>query len=74
MISLLLVIPICHFTMMVIYYVMMQQFNGWLTYYIAPWIHPAMIAIGIVCYLVVYMIQMKRIRRIPMGRALKDME
>ena len=74
MISLLLVIPICHFTMMVIYYVMMQQFNGWLTYYVAPWVYPAMIAISIVCYLVVYMIQMKRIRRIPMGRALKDME
>lgn len=73
-ISLLLVIPICHFTMMVIYYVMMQQFNGWLTYYVAPWVYPAMIAIGIVCYLVVHMIQMKRIRRIPMGRALKDME
>ena len=73
-ISLLLVIPICHFTMMAIYYVMMQQFNGWLTYYVAPWVYPAMIAIGIVCYLVVHMIQMKRIRRIPMGRALKDME
>ena len=73
-ISLLLVIPICHFTMLIIYYVMMQQFNGWLTYYVAPWVYPAMIAIGIVCYLVVYMIQMKRIRRIPMGRALKDME
>ena len=53
---------------------MMQQFNGWLTYYVAPWVYPAMIAIGIVCYLVVHMIQMKRIRRIPMGRALKDME
>lgn len=73
-ISLLLVIPLCHFTMLVIYYAMMQEFNGWLTYYIAPWIYPAMFVIGIVCYLIVYMIQMKRIRRIPMGRALKDME
>ena len=53
-ISLLLVIPICPFTMMAIYYVMMQQFNGWLTYYVAPWVYPAMIAIGIVCYLVVH--------------------
>lgn len=56
----------------VIYYVMMQSFSGWLTFYIAPWGVPVLIATGIACYLLVSLILMRRIRKIPMTNALKD--
>jgi putative ABC transport system permease protein len=57
-----------------IYYVMMKDFNGWLDYYIAPWIYPGMVLIGVVCYFVVHIIQMKKIKKIPMEQALKNVE
>ena len=56
----------------VIYYVMMRSFNGWLTFYAAPWGVPVLIATGIGCYALVSVILMRRIRRIPMTDALKD--
>ena len=56
----------------VIYYVMMQQFSGWLTFYTAPWGVPDLIATGIACYLLVSLVLMRKIRKIPMTDALKD--
>lgn len=74
LISLLVSLPFSNWFIKVVYYIMMQSFNGWLTYYIAPWIYPAMVAIGAACYAVVYLVQMRRIRKIPLGEALKNME
>ncbi|CUQ59365.1 Uncharacterised protein [Dorea longicatena] len=53
---------------------MMKDYSGWLTYYIAPWIYPTMFVLGMLCYLVVYIIQSKKIRRIPLSQALKNVE
>ena len=58
----------------VIYYVMMQSFTGWLTFYAAPWGVPVLVGTGIACYGLVNLILMRRIRRIPMTDALKDAE
>ena len=58
----------------VIYYVMMQSFTGWLTFYVAPWGIPALIATGMCCYFFINLILTRRIRRIPMTDALKDSE
>ncbi|MBQ9014646.1 MAG: ABC transporter permease [Firmicutes bacterium] len=58
----------------VIYYVMMQSFTGWLTFYAAPWGIPVLIGTGLACYGLVNLILMRRIRRIPMTDALKDAE
>ena len=74
LISLLVSLPFSNWFIKGVYYIMMQSFNGWLTYYIAPWIYPAMVAIGAACYAVVYLVQMRRIRKIPLGEALKNME
>lgn len=73
-ISLIISLPICCLAMKDIFFMIMQDMNGWLTFYIAPWIYPAMLATGIVCYAVVHMIQMRKIKKIPMSQALKNVE
>lgn len=72
--SLIISLPICSLTMKGIFFMFMQEMNGWLTFYIAPWIYPAMLGIGIACYAVVHMIQMRKIKKIPMSQALKNVE
>lgn len=74
LISILASIPLSALLIHVIYYIMMQDFAGWLTYYIAPWIYPVMFVIGVVCYLLVHWLQLRKIRRIPMSQALKNIE
>ena len=73
-VSLVVSLPLCYLAMRGIYYIMMQEINGWLTFYIAPWIYFAMLSMGIVCYSIVHFLQMRRIKRIPLAQALKDME
>ena len=58
----------------IIYYIMMKAFAGWLTFYVAPWGVPLLIVTGALCYFLVNFIIMRRIRRIPMADALKDVE
>lgn len=72
--SLLIAIPLCDKTIKLIFYIMMQDYSGWLTYYIAPWIYPTMFVLGMICYLVVYLIQSRKISRIPLSQALKNVE
>ena len=74
LVSLLVSLPLSNRFIRCVYYLMMQKFNGWLTYYVAPWIYPAMVATGAACYAVVYLVQTHRIRKIPLGEALKNME
>lgn len=70
-ISLAASLPLSYAVIKVIYYIMMKSFSGWLTFYIAPWIWPAMFAMGLACYTAVYFTQMRKIRLIPMGEVLK---
>lgn len=58
----------------VLYLILMQSFNGWMTFYAAPWGIPLLIAMGTCCYFLVSIILMRRIRKIPMTDALKDQE
>ena len=58
----------------IIYYIMMKSFAGWLTFYAAPWGVPVLIVTGVLCYLLVNLVLMRRIRKIPMADALKDVE
>ena len=53
---------------------MMRAFTGWLTFYVAPWGVPFLVVTGIGCYFLVNFIIMRRIRKIPMADALKDVE
>lgn len=56
----------------VIYQLIMQSFNGWMTFYAAPWGVPVLIGTGVLCYGLVSLVLLRRIRKIPMANALKD--
>ncbi len=58
----------------VIYYIMMKAFAGWLTFYVAPWGVPLLVVTGVFCYFLVNFVLMRRIRKIPMADALKDVD
>ena len=58
----------------VIYYIMMKAFAGWLTFYVAPWGVPLLVVTGVFCYFLVNFVLMRKIRKIPMADALKDVE
>ena len=74
LLSLLICLPLSCLMMKELYYVFIKEINGWLTFYIAPWIYPAMFIIGVVCYFIVHLILLKKVRRIPMTDALKSEE
>lgn len=73
-IALLLALPVSYWLIRIIYYAMMQAYPGWLTFWLAPWVMPAMFAMGLACYLVVSALQLKNVRRIPMAAALRGQE
>lgn len=72
--SILINIPISYLVMRVLYYIFIKELNGWVNFYVAPWIYPAMFLIGVVCYFAVHFILMKKVRKIPMTNALKNIE
>ncbi len=57
-----------------IYRVIMMDFNGWLPLYIAPEKYPQMFLMVLIAYGVVAFLQFRRIRKIPMDEALKNVE
>ena len=58
-----------------IYYVMMKEaISGWMTIYIAPYIYPAIFILAMAAYGIIAVFQVKRIKRIPMDEALKNVE
>lgn len=60
--------------MQVIYRQVMKGFNGWLTLYIGTDTYCKMFLIGVLAYLAVAFMQLKKIQRIPMEKALKSVE
>lgn len=72
--SLLICLPLGYIVFAGVFVLMMEFFTGWLTYYIAPVVYIKIVVIGMTSYLVVHMLQMRRIRKVPMGEVLKGME
>lgn len=58
----------------VIYRAMMIGYSGWLTLYIAPRIYVEMFLISMAAYLAVALLQFRKIQKIPMEEALKNVE
>ena len=48
--------------------------NGWIEVYMDPLIYPEMFALGIVTYAVVAALEYRRIKKVPMTDALKNVE
>lgn len=57
-----------------IYPMFMMDFNGWLELYIAPLEYPKMFAMVMAAYGLVALLQFRKIRKIPMDEALKNVE
>lgn len=72
--SVLLSLVIATFTIKAIYAFMMLEFSGWLSFYIKPLIYPEMFLMGLAAYLLVALLQLRKIRQIPMDTALKNVE
>ena len=53
---------------------MLQSFSGWISLYIAPEIYVKMFLIGIISYAAVALLEYRKIRKVPMDEALKNVE
>ena len=73
-VSLIVTIPISALIMKWLFYYYMHEMSGWLSFYIAPWIWPEMLGLGAATYFIVHLIQTKRLGKIPLAQALKNME
>lgn len=71
----LLSIPIENVLLTVIWQAYVSQaMTGWLPYYLAPQVPVQMILIGIISYGVVVLMEIRKIKKVPMGMALKNVE
>lgn len=73
-ISVALSIPISVLTMKSIFKVMMSGYTGWFNFYIAPKIYLEMFLAGTLSYAVIAFLQLFKIKKIPLDKALKNME
>lgn len=53
---------------------MLQSISGWIVLWIDPMIYVQMFVIGLVTYAVVALLEYRKIRKVPMGEALKNAE
>ena len=54
--------------------VIMESMTGWIALWVSPTLYPRMLAIGLGCYAVVALLEYRRIIRVPMDEALKNVE
>ena len=54
--------------------IMLSSMTGWITLWIDPMIYVQMFAAGAGSYFVVALLEYRRIRRVPMDEALKNVE
>lgn len=53
---------------------MMTSMSGWIPFYVSPTLFPEMFVIGILTYAVVAVIEYRKVRKISMEEALKNVE
>ena len=68
-------LPICSVVLVRVYRIMLKQMmTGWIMLTIHPMIYVEMAVLGFMSYVVVSILEMKKIRNIPMDQALKNVE
>lgn len=72
--SFLISIPICWFLAKNILKLVMTKYIGWFDFYVAPWVYPTVVLSGLICYLIIYMMQSRRKRGSSTAEFLKGME
>ena len=73
-VSILISLLLSTWTIHGIYGYLMASFSGWLTLYLEPAVYPEMFAMGMAAYVIVALLQFRRIKKIPMDMALKNVE
>ena len=72
---LLLSLPVEYWAMVYLFRaVMLESISGWITFYIEPAVYIKMFLLGIGTYAVVAALEYRRICRVPMDEALKNVE
>lgn len=72
--ALLVTIPICSFFMKYIFIVMFSSFPGWIPYVVPSYVYIQAIILGLLTYAVICCMQMKKIKKVPLTMALKNVE
>ena len=73
MISLVVALPLVKVILQWLYeLICASKLSGWIPLYVSPWIYLVIIIMGLAAYFVVSLLEMKKIKRIPMDEALKD--
>lgn len=67
-------LPIITWLIELLFHVMMMEYNGWISFSMSPEIYPQIIVTGCLCFLAAYLLEMRRVRKIAMNEAIKDME
>ena len=54
--------------------IMLSTFSGWFPYYVPSYAYIAVVAAGILSYAVIAFIQFRKVKKVPMDMALKNVE
>ncbi len=73
-VSLVVALPVIYYLMRIIWDMLMTRFNGYLIYWVPFWLFPVMVGVGLVSYLMLHPVLMRRINKIPSGVTVKGME
>lgn len=72
--SLIVTLPLAKQMTKAIYFSRMQDFNGWLPFHMTHKIDVMVLVSGLICFMVVYLIEKSKIKKIHLSEALKSME
>ena len=73
-ISLVISVPLSDFTIGLLWRAIMGTYPGWLAYKAPSYVLVEMFVIGVAAYSIIGALQYKKIRKIPMDEALKNVE
>ncbi len=73
-ICLIVTLPICTRIMQLLFAMIMKRMTGWIPWHMDPVIYGKMFVIGMLAYLAIALLEIRRIRRVPMDAALKNVE
>lgn len=72
---LLISLPVEYYIMVFLFwYIMIESISGWITFYVDPMIYVQMLAMGILTYSVVAILEYRKVKSVPMDEALKNVE
>lgn len=72
--SMVLTLPLVDCLMEQVCKIMMSEFSGWLPYYVPAFAYIIVVAAGILSYAVIAFMQFRKVKRVPLDIALKNVE